>query len=127
MGIRINNLKHGAATSLHAMARFARATSANVAMSFALLSPVLMGSLGVAFETAYWYMDRRGMQNAADAAALAAATDGTSNYKATVGAVAAQYGYVNGTNNAAIESASSVACPGTGATSCYKVSIAYKQ
>jgi Flp pilus assembly protein TadG len=88
---------------------------------------VLLGSLGAALESAYWYMDKRGMQNAADAAALAAATDGTSNYKATIGAIASQYGYVNGANNATIESANSVTCPGTGATNCYRVNITYKQ
>ena len=127
MGIRSNNLKYKAATALRAMARFARANTANVAMTFALLSPVLMGTLGAAFETAYWYMDRRGMQDAADAAALAAATDATSNYAATAGAVSAQYGYVDGTGNATVTSTNNVTCPGTGTTNCYQVTITYKQ
>ena len=62
-----------------------------------------------------------------EASALAAATDATSAYQATVGAVAGQYGFVNGANNTTIQSANSIACLGTGATNCYQVTITYKQ
>src|SRR4051794_41621283 len=40
----------------------------------------LVGALGIGFEVSNWYMITRGMQNAADAAALAAATNGGGHY-----------------------------------------------
>jgi len=58
-------------------ARFRRDRRGNIAIMFGLMAPVLLGGMGLAMESAYWYVDQRGMQNAADAAALAAATDGT--------------------------------------------------
>ena len=45
-----------------------------------LLIVPLVGALGIGFEVSNWYMNGRGMQNAADAAALAAATNGGANY-----------------------------------------------
>ena len=48
-----------------------------VAVIVALAMPVLVGSMGLAAEASYWYVHQRGMQNAADAAAIAAATNGT--------------------------------------------------
>jgi hypothetical protein len=62
------------------------------------------------------------MQNAADAAALAAATNGGSNYDVEARAVAAQYGFVNGTNNISIAVSNTAACPGVG-NDCYRVAI----
>ncbi len=106
---------------------FSRNTRANIAIMFGLLAPVLIGGMGLAMESAYWYVDQRGMQNAADAAALAAATDGTSNYQSTVNAVAAQYGYTNGANGTTVTSTNGAACPGTGTNNCYNVSISYNQ
>jgi len=41
-----------------------------------LLIVPLVGALGIGFEVSNWYMTGRNMQNAADAAALAAATNG---------------------------------------------------
>jgi Flp pilus assembly protein TadG len=51
-----------------------------VAVIVALAMPVLVGAMGLAAETSYWYVHQRGMQNAADAAAIAAATNGTATY-----------------------------------------------
>jgi Flp pilus assembly protein TadG len=62
----------------------------------------LVGALGIGFEVSNWYMITRGMQNAADAAVLAAATNGGPNYGVEARAVAAQYGFVDGTNNVSI-------------------------
>jgi hypothetical protein len=62
------------------------------------------------------------MQNAADAAALAAATNGGSNYDVEAKAVAAQYGFVNGTNNISIAVSNTAACP-AGGNNCYSVTI----
>src|ERR1700738_901048 len=82
----------------------------------------LVGALGIGFEVSNWYLKARGMQNAADSAALAAATNGGSNYDVEARAVAAQYGFVNGTNNISIAVSNSAACPGGGAN-CYSVTI----
>lgn len=99
----------------------------NIAIMFGLLAPVLIGGMGLAMESAYWYVDQHNMQNAADAAALAAATDASSNYQTTVNAVAAQYGFTNNVNGTTVSSTNTATCPGTGTNNCYQVSITYKQ
>jgi Flp pilus assembly protein TadG len=106
--------------------RFARDKRANVAMMFGLMLPVLVGGLGMGMESAYWYVDQRQMQNASDAAAIAASSDGTSNYAAVASSVAATYGYVNGANGATVTSTNSAPCP-AGGSNCYRVNISYKQ
>jgi len=82
----------------------------------------LVGALGIGFEVSNWYMNGRGMQNAADAAALAAATNGGANYNVEAKAVAAQYGFVDGANNISVAVSNTAACPGGGNT-CYGVTI----
>jgi Flp pilus assembly protein TadG len=94
----------------------------NVAVLMAFLLPPLFGALGVGFEVGNWYLITRAMQNAADSAAIAAASNGTSNYAAEAKAVAAQYGYVDGTNNVTVAASNTAACPGGGNT-CYSVTI----
>ncbi|PZR92001.1 MAG: hypothetical protein DLM68_02620, partial [Hyphomicrobiales bacterium] len=72
-----------------------------VVVLVALAMPVLAGAMGLAAETSYWYSHKRGMQNAADAAAIAAATgaNASANYSAQALAVAAQLGFTNGSGN----------------------------
>jgi Flp pilus assembly protein TadG len=82
----------------------------------------LVGSVAIGFEASNWYMITRGMQNAADAAALAAATNGGSNYDVEARAVAARYGFVNGTNTISIATSNTAPCPG-GGSNCYSVAI----
>jgi len=82
----------------------------------------LIGALAIGFEVSNWYMTTRGMQNAADAATLAAATNGGSNYAVEAKAVAARYGYVDGTNTISIAVSNSAACP-AGGNNCYSVTI----
>src|ERR1700730_15323418 len=82
----------------------------------------LVGALGIGFEVSNWYLKARDMQNAADSAALAAATNGGSNYDVEAMAVAAQYGFVNGTNNISVAVSKPAACPG-GGNNCYNVTI----
>jgi len=82
----------------------------------------LVGFLALGFEVSNWYMITRGMQNAADAATLAAAINNGANYNIEAAAVAAQYGFVNGTNNVTVTSTNAAACPG-GGNNCYSVSI----
>src|SRR6267143_2729902 len=93
-----------------------------VSVTMGLLLIPLVGALGIGFEVSNWYLTTRGMQNAADAAALAAATNAGSNYDVEARAVAAQYGFVNGTNNITIAVANTAACP-SGGNTCYSVTI----
>jgi hypothetical protein len=93
-----------------------------VAVIMGVLIIPLVGALGIGFEVSNWYMITRGMQNAADAAAIAAAMNGGSNYKVEAKAVAARYGFVDGTNNISIGVLDKQPCPGGGNT-CYSVTI----
>ncbi len=102
--------------------RVLREDRANVAVMFALTAPVLLGGVGVAVEAGNWYYTQRGMQNAADAAALAAVSNGSSSYATEAQAVAAGYGYVNGSNGVTVTALNNQACP-DGTTGCYKVTI----
>ena len=61
-----------------------------VSVIMGLLLIPLAGGLALGFEISNWYMITRGMQNAADTAAVAAATTGGSNYDVEARAVAAQ-------------------------------------
>lgn len=84
--------------------------------------PVLIGCLGLAAEVSYWQWLHRGMQNAADAAVIAAATNAGSNYVNEAKAVAAQYGFQDGTSNVTV----TVDNPATAAdctANCYIVTI----
>ena len=92
----------------------------SVLMGFLLIP--LVGGLALGFEVSNWYMITRGMQNAADAAALAAATNGGSSYDVEAKAVTAKYGFVDGTNTVSVTASNAAACPG-GGNNCYGVTI----
>jgi hypothetical protein len=62
------------------------------------------------------------MQNAADTGAIAAATNGGSNYDVEAKAVAARYGFVDGANTISVAVSNTAACPG-GGNNCYSVTI----
>jgi hypothetical protein len=94
----------------------------NVAVVTALLLPALMGALGLGFEVSNWYVTKRSMQNAADAATIAAATNGGASYAAEAKAVAATYGFVNGVKNVTVTATNAAACP-SGGNTCYSVTI----
>jgi Flp pilus assembly protein TadG len=111
---------------LKLLARFARSERGNIAILFALLAPVLIGAFGVGMETSNWYQLQRDMQNAADEAVIAASTNGTSGYNTEASAVAANYGYTNGSNSVTVTSSNAAACP-TGGSNCYNVTITMKQ
>ncbi len=104
---------------LHRLRKDQRGT---VAVIMGVLIVPLVGALGVGFEVSNWYMIGRGMQNAADAAALAAATNAGTNYDVEAKAVTAQYGFVDGVNNISVTASNTAACPGGGNT-CYRVTI----
>ncbi|ANY82578.1 hypothetical protein BB934_30350 (plasmid) [Microvirga ossetica] len=88
----------------------------------ALAMPVLIGVTGLGVEVSYWYLTQRSMQNAADSAAIAAATNGTVNYSAEAKAAAAKYGYVHGANNISVTASNTAPCPSGGAN-CYSATI----
>src|SRR6516225_3675334 len=85
-----------------------------VAIMMGILMIPLVGFLAMGFEVSNWYMITRGMQNAADAATLAAAINNGPNYDVEARAVAAQYGFVNGVNNVTIAVTNTATCPVTG-------------
>jgi Flp pilus assembly protein TadG len=97
----------------------------NVTVMMGFLLPPLIGTLGLGFEVANWYLTTRSMQNAADSAAVAIATTAGSNYLTEARAVAAQYGFVDGVNNVTVAASNAAACPGGGST-CYSVTITQK-
>src|SRR5216683_7727031 len=111
---------------LHSIANQVRRLRADERGSVAIIMGVLIiplvGCLALGFEVSNWYMTTRGMQNAADAAAVAAATNGGSNYDVEAKAVAARYGFVDGTNTVSVAVSNAAACPGGGNT-CYSVTI----
>jgi Putative Flp pilus-assembly TadE/G-like len=96
----------------------------SVAIIMGVLIIPLVGGLALGFEVSNWYMITRGMQNAADTAAIAAATNGGSNYDIEAKAVAAQYGFVDGTNTVSVRVSNTEPCPGGGNNNnCYSVRI----
>ena len=94
----------------------------NVTVMMGFLLPPLIGTFGLGFEVANWYLITRSMQNGADSAAIAAATNASANYATEAKAVAAQYGFADGVNNVTVTASNAAACPGGGNT-CYSVTI----
>lgn len=88
----------------------------------ALALPALLATGGLALETAHWYQVKRSMQNAADSATIAAASNGGASYATEAKAVAAEYGFVNGVDGVTVTVSNSAACPSGGST-CYSTTI----
>ena len=84
------------ATTTRDLVRLRTDTGGNVAIMMGLLMVPMVGAMGLGFEVSHWYMSKRAMQNAADAAAIAAASNASSNYDVEGKAVAALYGFVDG-------------------------------
>lgn len=101
---------------------FGRDRRGSTAVLFAVSMPMLIGSLGVGFEISNWYVIKRGMQNAADAAVLAAASNGGANFDVEAKAVASQFGLTHGVAGVGVTVLNNVACPSGGST-CYSVTI----
>lgn len=110
---------------LHALVLLRRDQRGTIAVMMALLFPALIAILGLGMEVTNWYMRTRAMQNAADAAVIAAATNGTANYNTEAAAVAASYGLVNGTDNVTVTATDGAACPADPDVTppCYQVTI----
>jgi Flp pilus assembly protein TadG len=91
-------------------------------MILALALPVLLGIAGLGIEGSSWYNTRRDLQNAADAAVIAAATNNSSNYLNEARAMSAQYGFTNGADNTTVTASDAATCP-SGGNTCYSVTI----
>ena len=87
-----------------------------------LALPVIVGAMGLAAEVSYWHLHHRAMQNAADAAAIAAATNGGANYATEAKAVAANYGFTDGSANISVAATNPATAPGC-TTNCYVVTV----
>ena len=93
-----------------------------VAVVMGILIVPLIGAMAIGYEVSNWYMVTRNMQNAADAATMAAATNAGANYAVEGKAVAARYGFADGVNNVSVAVINTAACPGGGNT-CYQATI----
>jgi Flp pilus assembly protein TadG len=86
--------------------RFWRDRRGNYAVITALLSPVLIGSAGLATEGGLWIYVHQSLQGAADSAALSAATlyslNTSGNLNNQAQSVVATYGYVVGTSGTTV-------------------------
>jgi Flp pilus assembly protein TadG len=108
------------------LAKLFRNESGAAAILVALAAPMLAGTMGLAAEASYWYMHKRAMQNAADGAAIAAATagevNGSSAYQPEAKSVAARFGFTDGSGNVTVTAAN----PGTATnctSGCYTVTV----
>lgn len=102
---------------------FKRSSRGNVSIIAALTMPLMLGVAGLGVEGSYWMVEQRAQQNAADMAAIAAATNGGATYDKEAKAVAALYGFQDGVNGVTVTASNTAACPAGGAT-CYSVSVA---
>lgn len=55
--------------------RFGQSKAGNMAITFALSAPVVVGAIGLGVDTGYWYFKTRGLQTAADTAAFSATVE----------------------------------------------------
>jgi Flp pilus assembly protein TadG len=122
MPISLSRPRNILAKAVHALGSLRADQRGTIAVMMAFLLPVIVGGLGLGFEASNWYLKTRAMQNAADSAVISAATNNGSNYDVEAKAVAAQYGFVNGTNNVTVTASNTAACPAGGNT-CYSVTI----
>jgi hypothetical protein len=101
---------------------FRRDSRGNIAILSALILPILLGTFGLGTEVAGWYGNQRAMQNAADSAAIAAASNAGTDYAAEAKAVATRYGFITGQEQVTVTAINEQACP-NGTTQCYRVTI----
>lgn len=106
------------------ISHFVRDRRGNIGPLVALMLVPLIGIIGVASETGSWFMVQRNMQNAADSAALAAATNAGTNYAIEAKSVSASYGFTDGANNTTVAVTNTDnTIPAVCGGGCYKVTI----
>ena len=95
-----------------------------VLLIMGVIATVIVAIVGLGIDVIGWYRTERAMQNAADAAAIAAARNGTATtYAFEAKAVAAEYGFVDGSGNVTVTAWNNQTCP-NGQTDCYLVTVA---
>lgn len=113
------------------LGRYGRDRRGNISTMVALLIVPLVGVMGIATETGNWFLMQRSMQNAADSAVLAAATNansaipsgGTSPmYKLEGISVAGKFGYTTGNSTITVVNNDNTV-PGKCSSACYAVTI----
>ncbi len=87
--------------------QLARDRKGGVAVLTALSLTTLLGFAGLGTEATLWYVTKRNMQGATDAAAFTAATaeyagQNAAAFTTAAKAITAQYGYTNGSNNVVV-------------------------
>jgi len=88
------------------------------------VATLVIAVVGLGIDVVGWYRTDRAMQNAADSAAVAAATNGGATYQNEAKAVAAQYGYIDASNGVHV-TANNQTCPDTTTESnCVQVTVA---
>lgn len=103
-------------------------THGAVSPLMALLIVPIVGTLALAGETGGWYYTNRNAQNAADSAAIAAATNNCNtgscgaSYTLEARGAAARFGFVHGADNATVTPTYPVTCP-DGTAGCYRVTV----
>src|SRR5581483_1270867 len=122
----------GARTPARGLLRFIRGCRGNIGVMVALLIVPLVGATAMGTEAAGWFLLRRAEQSAADAAAIAAALNNDGEYNGTgyiaeAKAVAARYGFVDGSNNTTVSVAYQhvASVPQCATSNCYVVTIAH--
>src|SRR5258708_6748762 len=118
----LGNPLRGAARASALLRRFFGDRDGATLVVVGIAMPVLIGAMGLASEITYWHLHQRAMQNAADAAVMAAATAGGSDYAAAVKAVASQYGFTDGSGQIAVTTGNPASAAGCTAK-CYTVTI----
>ena len=94
-----------------------------VAVIVGFVAILVIAAVGLGIDVIDWYRTDRAMQNAADSAAIAAAANKTATYQDEAKAVAAQYGFVDGSNGVTVTALNNQTCP-DGTTNCIAVSVA---
>jgi len=131
MWIRSKLLQSGIVTRLsnnflpRKLRRFLHNEDGASAVVVGLMLPALIGAMGLAAEVSYWQLHHRAMQNASDAAAIAAATNASSYYVNVGKGVAAQYGFPDGTANITVAITNPNTAPGC-ASNCYVATVTDK-
>jgi Flp pilus assembly protein TadG len=116
-------------------ARLVRDRTGSISVMAALSLTALIGFAGLGTEASYWYVKKQQMQSAADAASYSAAaaiaageTVASGTPAAAARAVAAQYGYVDGTNDVSVTvNSPPVSGPNAGTANAVEVLIGQQQ
>ena len=115
-------LKQVLAASSRFLRDFCKGRGGNIAIASALLAPVVIGTFGIGTEVTSWYSIQRKMQNAADSAVSAAATNGSAAFADEARAVTRTYGFIDGQAGVVVTALEGQPCP-SGASDCYKVTV----